>query len=333
MMEECKLTLDAKLQTGAFGTVWEATWNGTKVAAKVQSKNTHMLTHEDAVMKALGPHPNILRSYGKVCGKSTTSLLVELCDEDLLDVIRRTRRIPQADAMAIFRQICVGVAHMHRTGIHHCDIKPENVLLLNRVVKLADFGASAVGDVFTTRNLGSAQYLCPEVLKWHDGCKANLAASDVWSLGVLLFTMLAGYQPWSQPTVSDIHFSRFLGGDFRFPTCVSAEAGEFIMSLLSLDPSRRPSLAAILEHDLLAVRTTGATAGSPPPSGAFDSPVVDVPTTVKANAGLPAPESSPVKYTPVKQRWSVDCDMELDDSDDEDYVVRPSPRAARALKL
>lgn len=203
-------------------------------------------------MSTLAPHDNILRATRYEIDDQVGALVMELCDADLLESISKARRLSQDVAAPLFRQLLLAVQHMHKHNMYHCDLKPENVLLSGSTVKLTDFGASAIGTTFTARNLGSAQYLCPELLTWREGQEVGLAAGDVWSLGVVFFTMLAGYQPWSQPTMSDIHFSQFVAGTMRFPTSMSPEAVDMIIAMLALDPAERPTVSELLEWPLVA---------------------------------------------------------------------------------
>lgn len=359
-LSELKFT--KHIQSGAFGAVWGAEHpTGKRVAVKVQKKNCHMVEHEARVMRALAPHPHILKCHGvhpSSAGKGA-ALVTELCDGDLLDKISAARRLGEAEAMPIFRDILVAVAHMHKHDVYHCDLKPENVLLVGKSVRVADFGASAVGSTFTARNLGSAQYLCPELLSWHEGDIVNFASGDVWSLGVVLFTMLAGYQPWNQPTTRDLHFSQFVSGTMRFPSCVSSEAAQFLLAMLSLDPRDRPSVAELLRWPIMqAVSTEAAPAAAPASKAAaasnltvttagHDDPrlvtlAADLacePLSVRSASGESKQSSSsgectPKVVSPTARRHvplgSIDASMVDDDDDESDeedapYCVTASP--------
>lgn len=317
-----EFTFEKHLQSGAFGAVWQArTATGKRVAIKVQRKHMSMLTHESAVMQALAPHPHIVEAIHVDSNESGTSaaLVTELCDLDLLQGISESRRLDEDTTVALFRQILVAVHHMHSHGFHHCDLKPENVLLCKpqqrpasagsdtdacgsqqqqhddgdvklsqHTVKLADFGATAKGNVFTARNLGSAQYLCPELLTWREGQAVGMDKADVWSLGVVFFTMLAGYQPWSQPTLSDIHFSQFVRGTMRFPSRMSSNAVDFCMAMLALDPRDRPSVAQLLAHPLIGCPP----AMVPQPAAATCLEPLTVATTTTPKAAPSSPRAS-----------------------------------------
>lgn len=353
------------LQSGAFGSVWHAQGPSCgHVAVKVQRKQLHMLAHENDMLSTLAPHPHIVRPLVHATCDGAAALVTELCDHDLLSCIAEAKRLPQHRAMRIFRQVLKAVRHMHGSGIYHCDLKPENVLLAGETAKIADFGASSKGCVFTARNLGSAQYLCPELLTWREGQEVNMGASDVWSLGVMLFTMLAGYQPWGQPTLSDIHFSQFVAGTMRFPSALSAEAVDLILAMLSLDPLDRPTASDLLKSPLLAegcpvdgsvvhesvrLQVTAASGSdhAAPPSPTADTRAADMDRCGSGESKDSGASSSPGRspracdvkhastsafHTPAAVRrrpwmFSVNCNDDDDDmSDDEECPYAVSPK-------
>jgi serine/threonine protein kinase/tetratricopeptide (TPR) repeat protein len=124
--------------------------------------------------------------------------------ETLADRLVRGR-LPLAEAVAIARQIAQGLAHAHERGIIHRDIKPANVMLTSEgVVKILDFGiAKLPGHGFTRTGavVGTLPYMSPERLRRDDVD----ARSDIWSLGVVLYEMVAGRRPFDDP---DDHATR-----------------------------------------------------------------------------------------------------------------------------
>jgi len=329
------------VESGAFGSVWKArTPEGRDVAVKVQTRRPHMIDHEHSVLSEL-PHRHIVKPILATKNDSCAVLVTELCQTDLLQLIASSRRLSVSRAVALFRQVLLAVQHLHSNGIHHCDLKPENILLHESTVKLCDFGASARGTQFTARNLGSPQYLCPELFAWTEGEHVALAAGDVWSLGVVFFTMVAGFQPWAQPTLSDIQFSHFVAGSMTFPAHFSDEVVAFCMSMLRLNPAERPTVAELLKSDLMSGKTERRVSTPEVVKMHQSSRVVvlDYPHPRARTMSIESKESDEPPSTPSRPPLApmkaqhrspryLCLDMD-DDSDDEDCPFAVSPKVSR----
>lgn len=148
-------------------------------------------------------HPNIVHIYD--VGEDTERrpyIVMELVEgEDLKSLIQRERPIPVSRALSLARQICAGVGHAHRSGLVHCDLKPQNILITaGNQVKVADFGiARAYNFQEDTSNAekqkfvwGSPHYIAPEQATGDP----PTPASDVYSLGIILYEMLTGVPPF-----------------------------------------------------------------------------------------------------------------------------------------
>ena len=148
-------------------------------------------------------------------------IVMEKCDRDLLHALMDSadQRFTEQEAAWLFGQILNGLDHCHQKELFHGDIKPENLLLKGGVVKLTDFCSNS-------KSIGSSVYAAPErcgdfSCSEEPGNYSSLpspppptspsssssltlsAAADVWSAGVTLFVMCAGYTPWRRPTASD----------------------------------------------------------------------------------------------------------------------------------
>ncbi len=155
--------------------------------------------------------------------------------------------------MFYFKQLVEGVAYCHRYGVCHRDLKPENLLLDEQGnLKISDFGLSSlyVGDAEgdgTTRTqilhttCGTPNYVAPEVLadKGYDGKKA-----DVWSIGVILYVLLAGFLPFDESTIVAL-FSKIQAADFTYPKWFSMEVRAVIDTMLVADPAKRVTLDSL----------------------------------------------------------------------------------------
>ncbi|CAI5475029.1 unnamed protein product [Closterium sp. Yama58-4] len=210
-------------------------------------------------------HPAIVQLHEVFEDDAGIHLVMDLCDSgDLYDEVVRRGRLPEKESALLFRQIASALAFCHARGVMHRDMKPENILLhkqedaSNRLtVKLADFGLAiplSAGE--TTRGIsGSTFYMAPEVLSGEYGHSA-----DVWSLGVLLFTMLSGAVPFFGDDNSESTEAVLNGQlDFSSPgwATISIEAKGLIRCMLHRDPRRRPTAAKVLSHPWVLLNVFG----------------------------------------------------------------------------
>jgi len=123
----------------------------------------------------------------------------------------------------------------------HRDLKPENLLLdYDKGIKLVDFGLSNTykqGELLKTA-CGSPCYAAPEMIA---GKRYNGTMVDLWSCGVILFALLAGYLPFEDPNTSNL-YKKILSADFDMPNFLSAEAQDLIGRILTTDPDKRISI-------------------------------------------------------------------------------------------
>jgi tetratricopeptide (TPR) repeat protein len=144
----------------------------------------------------------VLRVYDLAEHDGLRFLTMELVDgEDLGALMKREKRLPLARALAIFRQVCDGLAAAHAQGVVHRDLKPQNVLVDKEDnVRVADFGlARSIGDSGLTASgaiLGSPAYMSPEQVKGDPTDER----SDIYSLGIMLYQLVAGEPPFQAPT-------------------------------------------------------------------------------------------------------------------------------------
>jgi serine/threonine-protein kinase len=151
-------------------------------------------------------HPNIVRIYdvGKDEGDHPYIVMELVEGEDLKIMIRRDGPFSVTRALNLVEQICAGVGHAHRAGIVHCDLKPQNILVTHEgKVKVADFGIARAmqqeGPVVEEEPAevvwGSPHYISPEQASG----TSPTPASDVYSIGVILYEMLTGVPPFHDP--------------------------------------------------------------------------------------------------------------------------------------
>ncbi|HHE71458.1 MAG TPA: serine/threonine protein kinase, partial [Chloroflexi bacterium] len=149
-------------------------------------------------------HPNVVHIYdvGVAAGGQPYIVMELVRGEDLKSLIRREAPLTVPHALALIRQVCAGVGEAHRAGIVHCDLKPQNILVNeNGQVKVTDFGiaraarAEEEGDAHVEVVWGSPHYLSPEQARGEH----PTPASDVYSIGIVLYEMLAGVPPFHDP--------------------------------------------------------------------------------------------------------------------------------------
>uniref|UniRef100_A0A672SXJ5 Ribosomal protein S6 kinase n=1 Tax=Sinocyclocheilus grahami TaxID=75366 RepID=A0A672SXJ5_SINGR len=233
---------------------------GQKYAVKIVSKRMEALTQKEiAALKLCDGHPNIVKLYEIYHDQLHTYLVLELLQGgELLDRIRRKQHFSETEASRIMRRLVSAVSHMHDVGVVHRDLKPENLLFTddteNSEIKVIDFGFARLkppGNQLLKTPCFTLQYAAPEILKY-DGYDESC---DLWSLGVILYTMLSGQVPFQCHGKSLMHTSaeeimrKIKQGDFSFEgeawRNVSNQAKDLIQELLTVDPDKRIKMCGL----------------------------------------------------------------------------------------
>ncbi|KAM0953929.1 putative calcium/calmodulin-dependent protein kinase CAMK-CAMK1-DCAMKL family [Dioscorea sansibarensis] len=217
-----------------------------------------LLTNEILVMRKIvedvSPHPNVIHLYDVYEDSNGVHLVLELCSGgELFDRIVSQRQYSETEAARVVRQIAEGLEALHKAHIVHRDLKPENCLFLDSSehspLKIMDFGLSSVEEYTDpiVALFGSIDYVSPEALAQ----RRVSSASDMWSLGVILYILLSGYPPFHAPSNREKQ-QRILAGDFSFDEhtwkTITPSAKQLISSLLSVDPFKRPTAKDLLQH-------------------------------------------------------------------------------------
>src|SRR5918995_1752190 len=197
------------LGSGGSGSVWVARdeRNGLDVALKIVPREgkAHTRAEREASAAARLRHPHCLRAYAFAGDQQNVYIAYEYVPGRTLRDRLRAGELDDAAVLEVAAQILDGLAHAHRHGIVHRDVKPTNVLVADSgeiLVKLLDFGLAQFAEAETLTAAGDVPgtlaYISPERLA---GEEASFAA-DVWAVGVLLWEALAGYHPfWSSSPV------------------------------------------------------------------------------------------------------------------------------------
>ncbi|CAM8955677.1 unnamed protein product [Rhodiola kirilowii] len=216
----------------------------------LKHKITDLIEKEITTMKLI-KHPNVIRLLEVLASRTKIFIVLEYASGgDLFDKIANEGRLKEDEARRFFQQLMHAIDYIHSRGVCHRDLKLENVLLDGSSnIKVSDFGFSAVSlqdddsySLFHTA-CGSPNYVAPEILtnKGYDG-----ATADVWSCGVILFAMLAGYLPFEDANLMNLYKS-ISAAKFFLPPWVSFDAMTLIVKLLDPNPWTRISVDKILE--------------------------------------------------------------------------------------
>jgi hypothetical protein len=316
------------LGSGGFGSVYRAIQEpvGRAVALKIIAADVddHQLVgrfeHEaQAVARLSDPSIVTLHDYGADSDGSLYMVFEYIAGHTLEHVLETERRLDAARAVGVVTQILGGLAEAHGLGLVHRDLKPGNVMLTTtrlgeEKAKILDFGiAKVVGggtDGVHTREgivLGTPRYMSPEQCR-----DADLdGRSDLYSLGVVLFEMLAGHPPIDGPTPLDILMAHLEAPPTPLPTDVPAPVAACVMRALCKRPEDRFPDAAAMARALREalggqMPSSPAVSVSAParraPAAAPAPPVVSPETSAAAMNALPVGRRRGASKGPV---WAV----------------------------
>uniref|UniRef100_A0A8C2B957 non-specific serine/threonine protein kinase n=1 Tax=Cyprinus carpio TaxID=7962 RepID=A0A8C2B957_CYPCA len=204
------------------------------------------LFREVRIMKLLN-HPNIVKLFEVIETDKSLYLVMEYASGgEVFDYLVAHGRMKEKEARAKFRQIVSAVQYCHQKCIVHRDLKAENLLLdADMNIKIADFGFSnefTLGSKLDTF-CGSPPYAAPELFQ---GKKYDGPEVDVWSLGVILYTLVSGSLPFDGQNLKELR-ERVLRGKYRIPFYMSTDCENLLKKLLILNPTKRGSLEQIMK--------------------------------------------------------------------------------------
>ncbi|XP_073283722.1 CBL-interacting serine/threonine-protein kinase 3-like [Primulina huaijiensis] len=231
---------------------------GQPVALKILDKDkvlkhkmAEQIRREIATMKLI-KHPNVVRLYEVMASKTKIFIVMEfVTGGELFDNIANHGRMKEDDARKYFQQLINAVDYCHSRGVFHRDLKPENLLMDDAGnLKVSDFGLSALSQTVRDDGLlhttcGTPNYVAPEVLndRGYDG-----ATADLWSCGVILFVLLAGYLPFDDANLMNL-YSKISSAEFTCPPWFSFGAMKLIARILEPNPMKRITIPEILEDE------------------------------------------------------------------------------------
>lgn len=243
------------LGQGAFGEVFKVRHKvsnkdfAIKVIKKrkiVERRMLAQLRREIRIMYSLR-HPNIISLYSHFEDSDNFYLILEFAPGgQLYTRLKKFKTMPEAVAAQYMRETCLAVQYLHSRipAIIHRDIKPENILISSDdSIKLGDFGWSNFLDDERDTYCGTLEYLAPEMIS-RSGHGVSL---DIWSLGVLLYELLAGYSPFKGKSQLDL-FEKIRRAKPVFPKAFPLLAKDLVKKMLKVDPEQRLTAEQVLEH-------------------------------------------------------------------------------------
>ncbi|XP_064258261.1 MAP/microtubule affinity-regulating kinase 4-like isoform X3 [Passer domesticus] len=235
---------------------------GREVAIKIIDKtqlnptSLQKLFREVRIMKGLN-HPNIVKLFEVIETDKTLYLVMEYASAgEVFDYLVSHGRMKEKEARAKFRQIVSAVHYCHQKNIVHRDLKAENLLLdADANIKIADFGFSnefSRGSKLDTF-CGSPPYAAPELFQ---GKKYDGPEVDIWSLGVILYTLVSGSLPFDGHNLKELR-ERVLRGKYRVPFYMSTDCENILRRFLVLNPAKRCTLEQIMKDKWINIGYEG----------------------------------------------------------------------------
>lgn len=235
---------------------------GDAVAIKVIDKERLLsrrmvlqIQREISTMKLI-KHPNVVKLREVLASKKKVYIVLDFVDGgELFDRIVSAGKLKEDQARRYFQQLVHAVDYCHSRGVYHRDLKPENLLLdSNGDLKVSDFGLSALSqerweDGLLHTTCGTPNYVAPEVIneKGYHG-----APADVWSCGIVLYVLLAGYLPFDELNVLTL-YRKIDQAEFSLPSWFSPAVSDLITKILDPNPHTRMTISEILENEWFRV--------------------------------------------------------------------------------
>ncbi|KAM3182874.1 hypothetical protein ACTXT7_011477 [Hymenolepis weldensis] len=254
------------LGRGGFAQVYRAksVITGQEVAIKMIEKKymyQHGLTHRvqrEVEIHSRLKHPAILELYTCFEDANYVYLVLEVCDNgELQAYIRQNGPVSEDMARHCMKQIIGGLLYLHSHKILHRDLTLANLLLTKDMkVKIADFGLATLIEPGEDHNTmcGTPNYISPEVASRGQ----QVLETDVWSLGIMLYTLVVGYPPFDTREVRST-LNRVLAGDYEMPSHLSSDCTDLISRLLRKQPQDRIKLADMIHHPFITRMSGGGT--------------------------------------------------------------------------
>ncbi|KAG6308254.1 hypothetical protein E4U45_001824 [Claviceps purpurea] len=257
--KKAKYRFGKTLGAGTYGVVREADGPTGKVAVKIilkkNVKGNEKMVYDELDMLQRLKHPHIVRFVDWFESRDKFYIVTELATGgELFDRICEQGKFTEKDASQTIKQIMSAVDYLHDNDVVHRDLKPENLLYVTREpdsnLILADFGIAKALDSKeeTLKTMaGSFGYAAPEVMEQ----KGHGKPVDMWSMGVITYTLLCGYPPFRSENLRDLLRECTIAPvpfHERYWKDVSQDAKDFILGLIVPDPEKRSTSKEALNH-------------------------------------------------------------------------------------
>ncbi|KAJ2080109.1 hypothetical protein H4R24_003314 [Coemansia sp. RSA 988] len=301
------------------------------------------IKREIAALKAVNFN-YIVKLYDIIETERYIGIVIEYASGgELFDHILAHRQLKESDACRLFAQLIAGVGYLHSSNIVHRDLKLENLLLdRNRNIKITDFGFAnqfrGPGDDLMSTSCGSPCYAAPELVV-SDGPYVGTAV-DIWSCGVILYAMLAGYLPFdddpSNPEGDNINqlYKYILSTKLVFPESVSPLARDLLNRMLVPNPRQRAALDEIKAHKWL--RPCASTFAPPPPHieavlhSSHDAQAVSDHAAAQNSPAVPDIQPKQAKRHTIQVEYATTSGQDANDVEESIPVVPTSEMVAQA---
>jgi len=295
--------------------------------------------HQEAKAAANLTHPNIVTIHDFGLDAGRLFIVMEYVPgTDLKTMLQARGRLPVDETLNLIIQACAGIGYAHRAGLVHCDVKPHNILITpDQRVKVADFGiARALVSIHPDEESevvwGSPQYFSPE----QAAGKPPSPASDVYSLGVVLYQMLTGRLPFTASTSEDLarlHRDIDPTPPRQINPAIPATLEQIILKVLSKEPSARYRTADQLGRVLINFNRNPEPPVLPDATRQGGRAIADPSSTSRpqtSNTGsLYRAQTGPVQPPPLRQANPV---IVLQD-EEEEAVIQPEAQPSSLLDI
>lgn len=241
-----------ELGSGAFAKVFQAFHRKTQqhfalkriFLSKLCDSDRENIENELAIHSRLS-HPNIVRFHDFFFEERVVNLVLDLWPRGNLYRHLRKNALTDPQIRKVFYQTMLGLQYLHGAGVLLRDLKPENILIDETLnISICDFGwASYAHDTaYCQSKAGTFAYMSPESLRGH----SQTVKSDVWSLGILLYELIHGREPYDGDSCG-AQYLKIQTQKLQFRNSIAEDAKNLIQAILRIDPRERPSLETIFE--------------------------------------------------------------------------------------
>jgi len=229
-------------------------------------------------------------------------ILLELCNNNSMsELMKRRKKVSEPEARYYIAQLITGLKYLHDKLVIHRDLKLGNLFLDSKMwVKIGDFGLATRLTHVTERKktiCGTPNYIAPEILEGKDGHSFPV---DIWSAGVVLYTLLIGKPPFESKDVKST-YKRIVSNKYSFPdhTPICESAQSLITLMLQATPENRPSLDEISDHPFFTARGVCFPTSIPPNSlreiPVFEDSQKEMENIMPVSAPMQAPHLPPAE--------------------------------------